>query len=734
MTTMNKTPMVTQFLYRIRYWVVFPPLIVTILVAFFTARLPKNYEANSTIYTGIASSPNLDGSLVANYFVTNSSFDNIINLARSRSTLESVSLKLLAQALIYGNPNTDNTYILASNYRKLREIVPADVMGLVDKTSIETTYQRFANYKKEGKNNFIYGLLNWFHPHYSMDALKKIRVNRLGSSDMIEIKYSCDDPGIVHQTLRFLIEEIDKEYAQLQLGSSSDVVAYFEKQLVETRSGLNLLEDSLLQYSVASNVINYDEQTKRLTEIKRDLDAQYENAYTTNYASGYLVKQLEQQMTERAKLLKESKDFLQQMETSSVLSQKIAELETSTNPSVKDKETLKRYTGLLDKAENRLKEISSNIATIKSSKEGLALQDMVNQWLTEKMSYDRTYAELQVLNRRMKDVDEEFTRFTPIGPNLKKQEREIQVTENAYQTILNHLAQAKLQQKNVEMKSTTIDVVTEPVYPLAAVGSKRKILVLASYIASLFFILGCFLVLELMDRTIRNKQRALSLTGAEVIGAYPGTPTLKYRAFALETNRIATAHICNRIAPYFSNKRRTVVALISSDPMEGKSHLSNEMKSYWSDMGFKVSQLNHQTDFNSQSKTYLTAENVDILLTPEHSTSDLILLELPAMSVNMVPNGIMEALDVVIYVVKAGRAWRERDRSFLHILTEQASPKHVLLCLNKANRLAVEDFTGLLPPYSKRRLFEYKLLQMELTSDKSPDIDKGNTSNQTNDA
>ncbi len=730
MTTMNKTPIITLFLYRIRHWIVFPPLIVAALVAFFTAKLPQNYEANSTIYTGLASSPNLDGTLVANYFTTNSSFDNIINLAHSRSTLETVSLKLLAQALIKGDPNNDNTYILASNYRKLREIVPADVMRLVDKSSIDSTYKHFMEYKKEGKNNFIYSLLNWFHPHYSIDALKKIRVNRLGTSDMIEIKYSCDDPGIVHQTLRFLIEEIDQEYAQLQLGSSNDVVTYFEKQLSETRASLNNLEDSLLQYSMTSNVINYEEQTKRLTEIKRDLDAQYESAYTSNYSSGYLVKQLEQQITERGKLLKESKDFLQQMETSSILSQKITELESAANQSEKDKESLKRYKGLFEKAEGRLKDISGNIASIQSSKEGLALQDLVDQWLTEKITYDRTYAELQVLNRRMKEVDEEFARFTPIGPSLKKQEREIQVTENAYQTLLNHLAQAKLQQKNIEMKSTTINVVTEPIYPLAAVGSKRKLLIFGSLIACLFFILGCFLIIELLDRTIRNKQRAVALTGAEVIGAYPGIPTLKYRAFALETNRIATAHICNRLSPYFNTKGRTVIGIISSDPLEGKSHLADEMAVYWSDMGFKVIKINHESDFDSQSKQYITAANLDFMLTPENSSSDLILLELPAMSINTVPKGIMDSLDVIVFVVKAGRAWRERDRSFLHTLNEQASPKSVLLCLNRANRLAVEDFTGLLPPRSKQRMLGYKLLQMELTSDKSPDIDKGNKHNQ----
>jgi len=133
---MNKTASLFHFIYRIRYWIAIFPLLVAILVALFTARLPKTYEANSTIYTGIASSPSLDVTSVTNWFATNNSFDNIINLARARSTLETVSLKLFAQALIKGDSQKDNTYITAANYNKLRSIVPADVMLLVDTASI----------------------------------------------------------------------------------------------------------------------------------------------------------------------------------------------------------------------------------------------------------------------------------------------------------------------------------------------------------------------------------------------------------------------------------------------------------------------------------------------------------------------------------------------------------------------------------------------------------------------
>jgi len=722
---MNKIASLFQFLFRIRNWLFILPLLVAGLVAYFTSRLPKTYEANSTIYTGLASSPSLDASVVTNWFTTNSSFDNIINLVHARSTLEAVSLKLFAQALIKGNPKEDNIYMLASNYNELRSIVPEDVMRLVDTTSIENTYQRFVNYKKEGKNNFIYGLLNWFHPYYSIDALNKIKVNRLGSSDMIEIKYSCDDPGIVHQTLRFLIQEIDNEYTKLQLGSSNDVVQYFENQLVDIRKQLNTMEDSLMDYSMASNVINYEEQTKRLTEVKRDLDANYETTYMDNYTSGHMVKQLEQQMKDRSTLMTENKNFLQQIEIISLISRKIAEIETTMTPSDKTAGMLLKYKDLLQKAQTKLQDITGNISTIKTSKEGLALQDMVDEWLSEELKYERTTAELKVLNRRMQDIDKEFARFTPIGPSLKKQEREITVTENTYQTILGHLAQAKLQQKNIEMKSTTISVVTEPIYPLAAVGSKRKLIVLVSYIACLIFIIGCFLLVELLDKTLRDKNRATYLTKAEVIGAYPGIPKFKYRGYAMETNRLATAHICNRLMPHFNPNGTTYVHVVSSDSSEGKSHVTAQMKVYWEEMGFTVAFISHNSDFNCKSKKYLLAKSLDdINPYKSEATPNIILTEFPALSLNAIPKTLLQSADVILYLVKATRAWRDRDKIFFDLICSQAAPVPVCLCLNNASRLAVEDFTGLLPPYTKQRAWSYKLLQLELTSEKNVNLEK----------
>ena len=102
---------IAQFFYRIRYWLLWGGFIVTALVAYFTQFLPFSYTVNSNIYAGVTNVTNIDGSKIENI---SSTFDNLINIAKSKSTLEKVSLRLLATNLVYGEEWQDNMYIRQS--------------------------------------------------------------------------------------------------------------------------------------------------------------------------------------------------------------------------------------------------------------------------------------------------------------------------------------------------------------------------------------------------------------------------------------------------------------------------------------------------------------------------------------------------------------------------------------------------------------------------------------------
>jgi len=56
---MNALVVTLRYLYRIRYWLLIGPLLVTGLVYYFTKGMPTTFEANTTIFTGITSTPDI---------------------------------------------------------------------------------------------------------------------------------------------------------------------------------------------------------------------------------------------------------------------------------------------------------------------------------------------------------------------------------------------------------------------------------------------------------------------------------------------------------------------------------------------------------------------------------------------------------------------------------------------------------------------------------------------------
>ena len=110
---MNIVQFLASFFYRIRYWLLWGSLLVTALVIYFTQFLPYSYTVNSSLYAGVTNSTNLDGSQLINI---NSTFDNIINIGKSKNTLAKVSVRLLATSLVYGDEWKDNMYIQAKHY------------------------------------------------------------------------------------------------------------------------------------------------------------------------------------------------------------------------------------------------------------------------------------------------------------------------------------------------------------------------------------------------------------------------------------------------------------------------------------------------------------------------------------------------------------------------------------------------------------------------------------------
>lgn len=693
-----------RFLYRIRWWLIIPPVLITLLVIWGTRNMHKDYQVDMTIYTGVVSGFAMETGeqSMQNSTIVNNTIDNIINIMKSRETLKEVSLHLYARHMINGDPEKDNVYISAENYRNLLRITPQEVAALIDKSSENKTVENLKKYEKQSPENFVYGLFNWNHPHYSNNALSKIKVQRLGNSDMLRVDYSASDRGVAYQTLLLLDTIYVEQYKTLQFGSTNSAIRYFEEELKRIGNELKAGEDSLTQYNVANRIINYGEQTKEVAALKGEIELRYQETLQKYQNALASAKHLEKQLGENSLYLKSNALFLTKLSEISNLNRVISEMESfhkEEDSLTAETQKLKQYKEQLKLLEKDLSSFTTEVSNRKYNREGYPTSNFVEQWLDELLKLEKVKAEKEVLDAYKQDLDRQYAHFSPIGSTIKRQERSIDFTERSYLSILSSLNTARLRLKSLEMNSASLKLINPPSFPLNTEPSKRKAYVLAAFAGSFIFILGIFLLLDLLDFTLRDRIRTERITGGRVLGAFPFVGKGKYDKTYCEK---ATIFMGNALSSYIQPRTPTIINLISIDQKAGKTYLGEQLKDYWEEQGLHVQFSEWDNDFSSFRKEFLLAQQLyDII---PKTDAHVYLTEYAALTLNSIPSSLLQGAAVNILVIPAGSVWKEHDKLIFGKLQEQSGNTPLCIYLNRASKNVVESFTGALPPYIRHKV------------------------------
>jgi uncharacterized protein involved in exopolysaccharide biosynthesis len=710
---------IVKLLFRIKYWLIVTPVIATLIAISATKHLTREYEVTTTIYTGIASGFTLESGLEAgrvDWGSVSNGMDNLIAIIKSKSTLRNVSLRLYTQHMMYGDSVNDNNYIKAANYRSLLRITPKEVKDLIDKTSEEKTLENLNKYEKASPKNFVYGLFNWNHPHYCYNALSKIEAKRVFSSDMLEIKYAADDPGIAYNTLVLLNDEFVKQYKFLRFGETNDVVEFFRNELAKLNEKLRFSEDSLTRYSVSKKVINYAEQTKQITSLAKDYELMHSEILLRYNSSKALVAEMEERIKEQASLMENNSQFLSKLNEISQLSLTVARLKMfQSDSSATYSKSLKDYQERQKTAENELRNLSNTIINKKYTKEGLATTTFVDQWVDELIKREQATADLYIMGEIKKSLDDQYVFYSPIGSTIKRIERDISFTEQSYLSILSSLNTALMRQKTLQMNSANLKPINPPLFPVAPTPTKRKLIVITTFIASFVFVLVFFIILEIFDRTVRDRIRAERLIQAKVLGAFPRKNRVRYRSLYREYEKISVNYIANAIIPYLNPKNGPdIINFISTDEGTGKSLLMELIHNYWKERGLRVRSISWHNHNFGKSREFILSNNLRDLF--DYDNEDIIMVEHRSVLKSAIPVGLLKEASLNILIVRADKVWRDIDKIAFERIRSQAGNTPLTVYITQARRSTTEEFVGIMPPYSKFRLFTYKLSQFGLTS------------------
>ena len=360
--------------------------------------------------------------------------------------------------------------------------------------------------------------------------------------------------------------------------------------------------------------------------------------------------------------------------------------------------------------------IAKKISSVNSTTDNIASETLVDKWLEQVVLNEKTKAHMQAQNIMREKLDEDFVYYSPVGATINRKERNIGFVESNYMSIMGALNQAILRQKNLEMTAATLKVMNPPLFPLNSSSSNSRMVVLTSMLAAILFIIGYFLIIEILDHTLRDKTRAERLTGGDVIGAFPQKSSLRYRRYNKSIESMAIKNLSTNILPYLSGKKRRIINLFSTEHKDGKTNIAKALEFYWNSIGLNVRRITYEEDFLSEDSEYIEAKSINDIC-KDIDDNEIIIVEFPILKDNPISPSIINEASLNLLVVRANRTWKNTDQRIYDDLSRKKDDEVPLfIYLTQANRSCVEDFTGQLPPYTSLKNLEYKLSQLGLTS------------------
>ena len=712
-----------RFLYKIRWYLVILPLIALIVAWFMTRNMERIYNANTTIYTGMITGYNLEGGTGAAGGNSQTNINNLMLIITTDNTIHEVSLRLFGRCMMYGNPNKDNNYISAQHFRELNAAVPADVKALINHNSESATYANLKAYEKPSIDNYVFSILN-YSPWFGINNItSKLKVLQLRGSDIIDIGYSSNDAGIAFNTLDILNEVFARQYQQLRYGETNNVIKFFEREVARLYRILTNAEDDLIRYNVSKRIINYGEQTK----VIADLDAQqlnHKNTNLLNYTTAKaLMDYMERQLGNRAQVIRSNKEFTNQVKDISRIQSRISNLRLMSSEgggnNAESQQELAKAQRDLQVATNRVGQLTKDIeASTFSTETGVKANDMINRWLEQLLLLEKTKAEMTATDIMQQQLDQRYLFFAPIGATLDRKARHIGFIEANYMEMLKALNSARLRQRNLQMTTASLRVLNPPMFPLNAQPTNRMMILLGAFMLAFVFTALYFFLIEMLDRTLRDRMRSEKITKVPVMGCYPKESNLRYRRFNKTIADMSLKQLSKALLPHFKEGQQNVLNLLSTDSGNGKSYLAQELENYWISIGLQVRRLTYDEDFLAEDSKFILAKDIKDLC-PDIMPDEITIVEYPHLDENSISPSLLNMGTVNLMITRANRTWKDVDQKALKEVQNMLDEEHkdtLYMYLTEASRYAVEEFVGQLPPYTKFNNFVYRMSQLGLTA------------------
>ncbi len=624
------------------------PLLVAVLVYFLVGDQPRQYTSNASVYTGFASGYTLESAEGGNgSSSTNSewsSFDNLINMIKAKSTLEEVSVRLLAHYLS-GSPYVNDTLLHKDAVDFLSNTIPARVRRQMAGKPYESVLKELSAGLRE-KEQFMEEVVNSEGSPFGIRAIMAtLKTSRLGSSDMLEVSFQATNPTLAQLTLTQLIDTFIKKYKETKTGEIKSVVAYFENQLKEASIVLKNKEDSLQIYSSSNNIVNFEEDSRAISFHRKDIENQIQQEMSALASTEAVLNQLNAKLVGVRERASRNTNLNDLRDSISALNTKLFVLENSPGK----QENVAALKARIQQLEARSRRETNGLSASINSGEGVPPSLLLTSWIDATLEVDRIKARVRSLRELQVARQSEFNSILPAGLVINRLKRDITLAEQNYLQVLQNLNASRLKEQGL---NTTLNmrVFDAPTLPADAEPSKTNMLILLSFIAALFLVTGYVVGKDMLDTTVKDLDTLRKRTGLPFAGALPDLTHPNAGAGSAEVQLFNQC--INTINPHFQEDASPlVITLFSTQAGDGKTYYGKKLLKYLNASGYKTvlssstgSELSHEASSSTSSEVAVMPGYADLPgpVGMGKAPYQIVLVELESINTHVLPINLIK--------------------------------------------------------------------------------------------
>ena len=485
-----------------KYTLIIIPIISIIVTYFLVKNLPDAYLSKAQIATGIVDETqqvSIGEETAASWQQVNQEFSNLVEMMRTKKMLDLVSYQLILHDLSGNKPFTQLSKDLEHLSAKRKQQVIA-----IFKNKYET---------KEGLNlwnseqNSLYNMLR--SVGYDSESLSnKLRINRAGDSDFINVEFSSGNPELSAFVVNVLCNEFINYYSSLVKANQLKATSFLRDLLAQKKTNLDRKVDSLRNYKIRNRVLNLDEQSSQLYAQIIEFNNRKQEVLKSVASNTGALNSID------AKFEPGERKYLDA--TLSRFNQRII----STREELRQLYDAYIQNDFDEQYKNSIDSLQSVLASrIASANDQYinnplaAKQELVSQKLNLEIQLDLARFSLGSIERELVNLNSQFDELVPHEAEVQSMERDVEVASQDYLNILN-----KYNQSSMESGFSTKLNLVQTAMPGLAQPSKKMLLVILSGLISFVFCLVVIFVLYFLDNSVRSSKDLASQSNFAVLG------------------------------------------------------------------------------------------------------------------------------------------------------------------------------------------------------------------------